>query len=257
MANKTLATFTKYNDLKIFNSQLPFLSILIFIFLIIQSCSAPQLYKSQWYEKDKVFLGTYYDSDNDFVVKCLNDSENLYLRIETKNIRTISKFLTLGLSVWIDPMGNKRRKFGVHYPLPEENLSLDYKNEINKTILSDLSGDMHFSEIELVGFDGLNRPIKYFIKDLTTAIQPHTYFSKDYVFVYQLKISFSEMGLSIEDITNISVYYESKWLVTPEYLSSMTAKEAMLQKTSIYKAGEVEKGELTDKWIQISLSKKN
>ncbi len=59
------------------------------------------------------------DSDNKFWYNVCNDEENLYIRLKISDGMTQVKTARFGLTVWLDPNGKKKRKFGLKYPTPE------------------------------------------------------------------------------------------------------------------------------------------
>lgn len=53
-----------------------------------------------------------------FSLGLVNDGEWLYICVPTKDVATKAQVNTAGLVVWLDPAGGKKRKFGLHFPVP-------------------------------------------------------------------------------------------------------------------------------------------
>ena len=53
-----------------------------------------------------------------FSLGIANDGEWLYLCLPTKDVGTKAQLGGAGLVVWLDPAGGKKRKFGLHFPVP-------------------------------------------------------------------------------------------------------------------------------------------
>jgi hypothetical protein len=53
-----------------------------------------------------------------FSLGIMNDGEWLYICLPTKDAGTRTQIGTAGLVVWVDPEGGKKRRFGVHFPVP-------------------------------------------------------------------------------------------------------------------------------------------
>jgi hypothetical protein len=52
-------------------------------------------------------------------VQVVNDQEFLYLRLTASDAATRMQIMRLGFTVWFDPEGGTRRRFGVRYPVVE------------------------------------------------------------------------------------------------------------------------------------------
>jgi len=53
-----------------------------------------------------------------FSLGLVNDGEWLYLCVATKDLGLKAQIARMGLVVWLDPVGGKKRRFGVHFPVP-------------------------------------------------------------------------------------------------------------------------------------------
>ncbi len=53
-----------------------------------------------------------------FSLGIMNDGEWIYLCLPTKDAAVKNQIGSAGLVVWVDPEGGKKRRFGVHFPVP-------------------------------------------------------------------------------------------------------------------------------------------
>ncbi len=53
-----------------------------------------------------------------FSLGIVNDGDYLYICLPTKDSGTKAQIAGAGLVVWLDPVGGKKRRFGVHFPVP-------------------------------------------------------------------------------------------------------------------------------------------
>jgi len=53
-----------------------------------------------------------------FSLGIVNDGEWLYFCVPTMDIGTKAQISNAGLVVWLDPEGGKKRRFGIHFPVP-------------------------------------------------------------------------------------------------------------------------------------------
>ena len=58
----------------------------------------------------------YYDADRQAGIRMMNDAEAIYLCFSTSNEALKKKLLMTGLTVWLDPAGDKNKTFGIHLP---------------------------------------------------------------------------------------------------------------------------------------------
>ena len=52
-------------------------------------------------------------------VQVLNDKDFLYVRLTASDAATRMQIMRLGFTVWFDPAGGTKKKFGVRYPVPD------------------------------------------------------------------------------------------------------------------------------------------
>jgi hypothetical protein len=58
----------------------------------------------------------YYDEKRRLAIRVTNDAEGLYLSITTSDESIKRQLLMAGLTIWLDPKGEKDRIFGIHLP---------------------------------------------------------------------------------------------------------------------------------------------
>jgi hypothetical protein len=105
------------NKIKILASV--FLSAIVF-----SSCATVEL-NSEWAEKniiidglDNEWAGSYkFLEDQKAVISARHDSTHLYLVFKTMDNQVMQKIISSGLTVWIDPSGDEKKSFGIHYPI--------------------------------------------------------------------------------------------------------------------------------------------
>ena len=97
-----------------------FISITLF-----SGCITPKL-NSNWRDNEVIIDGqdiewrdvsSYYEKRSNTVITFLNDKEHLYVRFSTRDRSLQRKLTTHGFTVWFDPEGGKKKRFGIHFPL--------------------------------------------------------------------------------------------------------------------------------------------
>jgi hypothetical protein len=68
-------------------------------------------YENEWQGSPQ-----YYDKDRQVALRVTNDEEALFLCFSTSNRALKTRLLMTGLTVWIDPNGDKEQIFGIHLP---------------------------------------------------------------------------------------------------------------------------------------------
>ncbi len=61
----------------------------------------------------------------DFAVGVMNDDTWLYVTLSSPNRRTLGQIVRGGFTVWLDPAGRQRKRFGLRYPIGAVNLGLE------------------------------------------------------------------------------------------------------------------------------------
>ena len=112
--------------MSLFPVRLAFLSGLLCLAALVAGCDNTEM-MSQWLDrqitvdgKDGDWLGVtqYAIGESDVTtVGLLNDEHNLYLLLRTHDRALFSQVTRGGLTVWFDPYGQKKKTFGVHFPI--------------------------------------------------------------------------------------------------------------------------------------------
>lgn len=59
----------------------------------------------------------FYSEQEKISLTVLNDSDFLYLRLNTRDRDRLKQITGLGCTIWLDPEGGKDRSYGIHFPL--------------------------------------------------------------------------------------------------------------------------------------------
>jgi hypothetical protein len=107
-------------------------SLIVAASLFVFSCATPQKntykrLKGKWQAtpitidgNNKDWPSPYpeYDENASLGYAISNDTDNLYITVETGDLATQQKILKEGLTVWIDKTGQKEEKTAINFPLP-------------------------------------------------------------------------------------------------------------------------------------------
>ena len=112
---------------------LTYILFTIFISITLFSgCKAPQL-NSNWREFEVIIDGqdiewrgvsNYFEKKSNILIGFLNDEEHLYIRFSTMDRKLHRQIVSLGFTVWFDPKGGKKKRFGIHFPVGIKNTDL-------------------------------------------------------------------------------------------------------------------------------------
>jgi hypothetical protein len=111
--------------MNLFPGRLAFISGLLCLAALVVGCDNAEM-MSQWRDreiavdgKDGDWLGVtqYSIGESDVTVGLLNDEHNLYLLLRTHDRALLPQVMRGGLTVWFDPYGQKKKTFGVHFPI--------------------------------------------------------------------------------------------------------------------------------------------
>ena len=98
---------------------------LVLLILPSVGCGGKKL-ESRWRNRDIVIDGkdtewrgceAYYDEENMIRIGLYNDDDNLYICLSTWNARIQTQLLRMGFTIWFDPEGGKKERFGIRYPM--------------------------------------------------------------------------------------------------------------------------------------------
>ncbi len=108
-------------------------------FSLIGGCGGSDL-KSRWRDREIEIDGrntdwagyeVYYDEDNGLKAGISNDGQNIYLCIYTWDRKTQMQILARGLTVWFDPEGGKKERFGIEYPVKRMGMRIGEGEEMD------------------------------------------------------------------------------------------------------------------------------
>lgn len=107
-----------------------FFSLVMFLALVfLAGCDEAEL-QSQWHttlaanqESFNVEWpedGNYFDEDSKVLVTVMNDADNLYIRMLTRNQESRMLILRAGFTLWLDSSGNANKSYGVQFPMARQ-----------------------------------------------------------------------------------------------------------------------------------------
>ena len=101
------------------------LKVGLLLFVLVGSGCTTHTVASHWRRDGFVTNGSedewpaapqYYDGDRQANIRMMNDAEAIYLCFSTSDEALKKKLLMTGLTVWLDPAGEKHKTFGIHLP---------------------------------------------------------------------------------------------------------------------------------------------
>lgn len=101
----------------------------------------------QLLEKDKISVGL------------MNDAEYLYLSLVTNDRQIRSQMMFMGFTLWLDPLGGKKKTFGIRFPIgmTEFGMSMrEMREERNQAQMEDIFFQAMY-ELEILGPDDGDR----------------------------------------------------------------------------------------------------
>ncbi len=186
----------------------------VYNFLIVcvlcTACSSTHYYESVWHGKEAKVPAAIFQQENALTLSVSNDTTAIYITLSSTSAATIKKIEQLGLSVWLSEGASPRQTFGIHYPLPYE----DTKGKVA------LEG---FTEASATAIP---------LKEISPIQLSTTTLSED--FTYKLQIPFSQLDFT--ENTRFTVHVCSFTAGKEEYLSGLTASEAIERRLDTYKA---------------------
>ncbi|PVX51736.1 hypothetical protein C7377_0021 [Balneicella halophila] len=203
------------------------------IFIVMACSSTTSVHQSIWHNNTPKAPASIFHKTNGITLAVSNDSEFLYIDIESTNPQAIDKIRQLGLSVWLSKGANPNKTYGIHHPLPfkntEDNVALEGFNQAPMVALP-------INDID---------PLK-----IKSSLLPE-------LMIYSLKVPLTEIDLRNAEIFTISVASFS--LGKQEYLSGLTTAEEIERRLNEYKANpnyEEHQPELVPFYNTFQLAKK-
>lgn len=152
------------------------------------------------------------DPDGKFLYNVCNDETSLYIRLKVTDVLTQRKIGVFGLTLWLDPLGKKKSKLGLRYPM-----GIHYDGEKEKEQLPKQEnakrGELEKSflrDVEVLELLGLAKdPIVSSRLGLMNGIQVVIVATDDAAYLYEAKIPFKSYRLKKSEIKNLSVGFET------------------------------------------------
>jgi hypothetical protein len=185
--------------------------IILLAVISLAGCNEVEL-QSQWTEPitldgsnaDWPENPQYFDEDSRVRVSLMNDDDNLYIRLLSRNQTTKMMFLRAGFTVWLDDAGNTRKKFGVQFPLARQNqMQGNITDHKPRNDMGEMLEDSLYSLAILSG-PGETRQTMPTTKAAEMGIYARLEIQQGYL-VYELKVPFT----ASEDNKTISVGFET------------------------------------------------
>jgi hypothetical protein len=94
--------------------------------VVLSGCGMTDI-NSVWRDRDIVINGVdsgaewenarFFFEEKKATLGLMNDGDFLYVRISSRDKSLQRKLMMLGLTIWVNPKGNKSRYLGIHYPI--------------------------------------------------------------------------------------------------------------------------------------------
>lgn len=189
------------------------IGVQIGVLLCCMGCSSLPLSQAYWHDVDFDKPANFVHKKNELTLSVSNDATTLYVEIGSYSAVTVQKIKHLGLSLWISKGKSPRKNYGIHYPLP----------------YADAKG-----QVALEGFSIANL-VAVPLSEITPIHLKYS-FSEDKM-NYHIAIPLAELGLNLLDTFTIEVRSFEKG--NEEYLSALTAAEAIERRLDEYKANPI------------------
>lgn len=139
--------------------------------IFVTGCGTPEI-DSVWKNREITIDGSdpgtewegarHYFEDQKVTLGVMNDADFLYLRLSSRDRTVQGKILMLGLTVWVNPEGNKEKYLGVHFPVgrsgrPGMQSGMAGRSQEGRPSAGPMQGDMQemlqgaLGSIELIG----------------------------------------------------------------------------------------------------------
>lgn len=177
------------------------------------------------------------DSDKYFSYNVCADDQNLYVRVKSSEFFTKRKMGAFGFTVWFDPSGKKKRKYGLKFPVggaeAEERMGqlnkegapgnsigerADFQKHADSVMVSGLE------MLELIGLS--DDPITATRSGITNGIKVAIGLDATDAYVLEAIIPFRSYRLNRANLAELSVGFETGKYVAPK--AKPTTKNAPL-----------------------------
>lgn len=167
------------------------------------------------------------DEEKLFSYNVCADEQNLYVRVKTSEFYTKRKMAAFGFTLWFDPSGKKKKKYGLKFPSggaeAEERMAAirsegdpgnsigersDYQKRADRTMISGLE------VMELIGL--AEEPITSTRSGITNGIKVALDLDANGAYTYEAIIPFKSYRLSRATLTELSVGFETGRFIAPK-----------------------------------------
>jgi hypothetical protein len=167
------------------------------------------------------------DEEKLFSYNVCADEQNLYVRVKTSEFYTKRKMATFGFTLWFDPSGKKKRKYGLKFPSggaeAEERMAAilsegdpgssigertDFQKRADRGLITGLE------VMELIGLT--EEPITSTRSGITNGIKVAIALDPNGDYVYEAIIPFKSYRVSRAALSELLVGFETGRLVVPK-----------------------------------------
>lgn len=167
------------------------------------------------------------DEDRIFSYNVCADDKNLYVRMMTSDFYAKRKLAAFGLTLWFDPSGKKKRKYGLKFPSggaeSEDRAAAmreqggpgnssgeraDFQKRMDRQLITDLE------VLELIGL--ADEPITSARSGITNGIKVAIEMDATGAYVYEALIPFKSYRLSRTNIEELAIGFETGKYVIPK-----------------------------------------
>ncbi|MFC1608215.1 hypothetical protein ACFL47_09610 [Candidatus Latescibacterota bacterium] len=130
-----------------------------FSFLVINGCGLRSI-ESTWRDRKVTIDGIdngpewenarYFFEEEKITLGILNDENNIYLRISSRDRELQRKLIAFGMTIWFDEKGGKKKNLGIHFPLGIRDRGMDKSRKSNNEDQFRIILGESLSEIEII-----------------------------------------------------------------------------------------------------------
>jgi hypothetical protein len=167
------------------------------------------------------------DDEKLFSYNVCADEQNLFVRVRTSEFYTKRKMAAFGFTLWFDPSGKKKKKYGLKFPSggaeAEERMAVirsegnpgnsvgersDYQKRADQAMITGLE------VMELIGLT--EEPITSTRSGITNGIKVALALDASGAYIYEAIIPFKSYRLSRAKLNELSVGFETGRFVAPK-----------------------------------------
>jgi hypothetical protein len=167
------------------------------------------------------------DDDKKFSFNVCTDDQNLYVRVKSSDFYAKRKMGAFGFTLWFDPAGKKKRKYGLKFPYggteaqeridalqaegdpgPSSGDRVEFQRKADRIMVNNLE------LMELIGL--ADDPLTSTRSGITNGIKVAIDLDADGAYVYEALIPFKAYRLSKASLKELSVGFETGRYVPPK-----------------------------------------